>query len=305
MSSGGVGRFCPSSTAENGNKDTTTTTEAMLNDDAIDFISIGTQCSVPHCRQLDFLPFTCDACGTHTCLEHRQPEAHGCTAPLHSQQGRRQHYATPFFPRCPDCNQLVFVSRENKSSSCNSNNNSRNRSCNNSNSNSNSSTTTENTAYGDRIDLDIRSDSSSGGHDGDPLKALEAHRASGCQQNVLEEVKRQKCGVRRCKNPVPFPFQCSDCNAKFCSYHRMPQDHKCARRQERAKAKQRGHGVAEAATAAAAFLTTISKQVSLSSGRIEKAAACAAAAKSRIVGATATAADKSVLNAGSPAVVAH
>lgn len=39
---------------------------------------LGTRCAKKECRQLDFLPFTCDACGMKYCLEHRSYVAHSC-----------------------------------------------------------------------------------------------------------------------------------------------------------------------------------------------------------------------------------
>lgn len=39
---------------------------------------LGTRCAHAECRQLDFLPFTCDACQQVYCLEHRTYRAHGC-----------------------------------------------------------------------------------------------------------------------------------------------------------------------------------------------------------------------------------
>lgn len=45
-----------------------------------DLLSIGKHCSVPACRQLDFLPFQCQHCQHVYCLEHRQPAQHSCSA---------------------------------------------------------------------------------------------------------------------------------------------------------------------------------------------------------------------------------
>jgi hypothetical protein len=45
-----------------------------------DLMSIGQHCSAPGCGQLDFLPFTCDACAATFCLEHRAYGAHTCPA---------------------------------------------------------------------------------------------------------------------------------------------------------------------------------------------------------------------------------
>lgn len=39
---------------------------------------LGTRCAHAECRQLDFLPFTCDACEKVYCLEHRTYRAHKC-----------------------------------------------------------------------------------------------------------------------------------------------------------------------------------------------------------------------------------
>lgn len=41
-------------------------------------MSLGTHCAVSSCRQIDFLPFTCDCCANVYCLEHRTYPAHHC-----------------------------------------------------------------------------------------------------------------------------------------------------------------------------------------------------------------------------------
>lgn len=62
----------------------------------MEFAHIGTRCSVPSCKQHDFLPFTCDACKKVFCLEHRQYIDHSCPA-----------FATKEVPICPICEQPV------------------------------------------------------------------------------------------------------------------------------------------------------------------------------------------------------
>lgn len=52
----------------------------MANSETVDLMSIGAHCSVPSCRQQDFLPFRCAACGGTYCLEHRNHNAHQCPA---------------------------------------------------------------------------------------------------------------------------------------------------------------------------------------------------------------------------------
>ena len=44
-----------------------------------DMLSLGTHCEHPDCSLLDFLPFTCDACGHVYCLDHRSYKAHSCS----------------------------------------------------------------------------------------------------------------------------------------------------------------------------------------------------------------------------------
>nr|GMD84441.1 zinc finger AN1 and C2H2 domain-containing stress-associated protein 16-like [Ipomoea batatas]GME15057.1 zinc finger AN1 and C2H2 domain-containing stress-associated protein 16-like [Ipomoea batatas] len=42
------------------------------------FPNLGKHCSVDDCRQIDFLPFTCDCCHKVFCLEHRSYARHQC-----------------------------------------------------------------------------------------------------------------------------------------------------------------------------------------------------------------------------------
>ncbi|XAR69460.1 hypothetical protein NMG60_11001043 [Bertholletia excelsa] len=42
------------------------------------FPSLGKHCSVDDCKQIDFLPFTCDSCNQVFCLEHRSYIQHQC-----------------------------------------------------------------------------------------------------------------------------------------------------------------------------------------------------------------------------------
>jgi len=44
----------------------------------MEFHHLGSHCSYPDCKQLDFLPFKCDACDRTFCLDHRTYEAHKC-----------------------------------------------------------------------------------------------------------------------------------------------------------------------------------------------------------------------------------
>ncbi|KAL3858582.1 hypothetical protein ACJMK2_008855 [Sinanodonta woodiana] len=44
-----------------------------------EFTSLGKHCSVPHCKQLDFLPFCCGGCSKIFCSNHRLEDSHDCT----------------------------------------------------------------------------------------------------------------------------------------------------------------------------------------------------------------------------------
>ena len=44
--------------------------------------SIGKHCAHEGCKQLDFLPFRCDACTKNYCLDHRTYKEHACAAGL-------------------------------------------------------------------------------------------------------------------------------------------------------------------------------------------------------------------------------
>ncbi|KAH1123052.1 hypothetical protein J1N35_006212 [Gossypium stocksii] len=44
-----------------------------------EFPDLGRHCSVQHCKQIDFLPFTCDRCDLSYCLEHRSYIKHQCS----------------------------------------------------------------------------------------------------------------------------------------------------------------------------------------------------------------------------------
>ncbi|KAL5708200.1 Zinc finger AN1 and C2H2 domain-containing stress-associated protein 16 [Ranunculus cassubicifolius] len=43
-----------------------------------EFPDLGKHCSVDYCKQIDFLPFTCDRCDKVFCLEHRSFGKHQC-----------------------------------------------------------------------------------------------------------------------------------------------------------------------------------------------------------------------------------
>ena len=66
-----------------------------------DLLSLGKHCEAAHCHQLDFLPFTCDACGQVYCLDHRSYMAHNCS------EAAGRETATLVCPLCAKAVKLV------------------------------------------------------------------------------------------------------------------------------------------------------------------------------------------------------
>lgn len=60
----------------------------------------GNQCFVTDCRQLDFLPYRCNACKRTFCQEHRHYDAHQCPD-AHAKDAKA--------PPCPVCGAIVPV----------------------------------------------------------------------------------------------------------------------------------------------------------------------------------------------------
>ncbi|CAL4112507.1 unnamed protein product, partial [Meganyctiphanes norvegica] len=64
---------------------------------------MGTHCAESACRQLDFLPFTCDLCKKEFCVDHHKYDKHNC-----SESYRRDVQV----PICPLCDQPVPSKRD-------------------------------------------------------------------------------------------------------------------------------------------------------------------------------------------------
>ncbi|KAI0221956.1 AN1-type zinc finger protein 2B [Lamellibrachia satsuma] len=68
----------------------------------MEFPDLGEHCSIPTCKQLDFLPVKCDACHKIFCHEHYQYAKHDCT----------ESYAKDNqIPVCPLCNTPIPVKK--------------------------------------------------------------------------------------------------------------------------------------------------------------------------------------------------
>jgi len=64
----------------------------------MEFAELGKHCEWEGCKQLDFLPFVCQACKKTFCLEHRESTSHRCT-----------FFVSKEIPQCPICSQIVHI----------------------------------------------------------------------------------------------------------------------------------------------------------------------------------------------------
>ncbi|XP_028778642.1 zinc finger AN1 domain-containing stress-associated protein 12-like [Neltuma alba] len=62
------------------------------------FPDLGSHCHHVDCNQLDFLPFTCDACSQVFCLEHRSYKSHNCP---------KSHHRSRKVVVCPTCSMSI------------------------------------------------------------------------------------------------------------------------------------------------------------------------------------------------------
>ncbi|RWS23933.1 AN1-type zinc finger protein 2A-like protein [Leptotrombidium deliense] len=68
----------------------------------MEFPDLGEHCSVSSCKQLDFLPFKCDACNQIYCKKHYFYTSHDC---------KEAHSKNKLVPTCPLCNEPVPCKR--------------------------------------------------------------------------------------------------------------------------------------------------------------------------------------------------
>ena len=70
----------------------------MANSQQFDCMAIGKHCAEITCRQLDFLPFTCEFCKKSYCGNHRKPKEHLCEDVINRDS---------MLPRCPLCEKYL------------------------------------------------------------------------------------------------------------------------------------------------------------------------------------------------------
>ncbi|ORY87171.1 hypothetical protein LY90DRAFT_498412 [Neocallimastix californiae] len=71
----------------------------------MEFPDLGKQCHLKECKQLDFLPFTCEYCKHVFCKEHWKPESHRCE----KESTERKDFHTTI---CPLCGKIVPIKRD-------------------------------------------------------------------------------------------------------------------------------------------------------------------------------------------------
>jgi predicted nucleic acid binding AN1-type Zn finger protein len=71
----------------------------------MEFHDLGKQCYLKECKQLDFLPFTCEYCKHVFCHEHWKPENHHCE----KESTERKDFHTTI---CPVCGKIVPIKRD-------------------------------------------------------------------------------------------------------------------------------------------------------------------------------------------------
>ncbi|KAF2217690.1 hypothetical protein CERZMDRAFT_31655 [Cercospora zeae-maydis SCOH1-5] len=76
-------------------------------------LDVGAACQAEYCRQLDFLPFTCQSCNGTFCLDHRTESAHTC--PKAGEWARRE---AEKFRNAPAPNQLKDVDLDSYARQC-------------------------------------------------------------------------------------------------------------------------------------------------------------------------------------------
>jgi len=71
----------------------------------MEFPDLGKQCHLKECKQLDFLPFTCEYCKFVFCHEHWKPENHHCE----KESTEKKDFHTTI---CPVCGKIVPIKRD-------------------------------------------------------------------------------------------------------------------------------------------------------------------------------------------------
>eukprot|EP00039_Didymoeca_costata_P003797 m.69700 g.69700 ORF g.69700 m.69700 type:complete len:247 (-) comp12078_c0_seq3:157-897(-) len=66
----------------------------------MEFPDLGKHCGVRSCKQLDFLPFTCDACGKIFCQFHKDYKNHSC---------EESYKIDNQVPTCPICGTIIAL----------------------------------------------------------------------------------------------------------------------------------------------------------------------------------------------------
>ena len=72
----------------------------------MEFSQLGRHCALESCHRLDWLPFQCERCHQHFCLDHRSAASHSCTVvspPTPAPSLSRHSYINPHRCTAPRC----------------------------------------------------------------------------------------------------------------------------------------------------------------------------------------------------------
>ena len=162
--------------------------------DMPDMLSIGRQCAVKSCRQLDFMPFTCDACHEVYCLEHRQYQSHAC-----AKAGQKETTAIV----CPLCARAIKLSPKED----------------------------PNVAF-ERHTAEVCQDLVYLACNYIWLSWLASHEVclQACDpQNYAKVHRKARCPCPGCREKLTTinTYRCKHCALEVCLKHRFPSDHEC------------------------------------------------------------------------------
>jgi len=165
-----------------------------LNSDLImEFAHIGKSCTF--CNTQDFLPFTCEACQSIFCLEHRSYLAHNCTKSI-----GKDHKVIS----CPLCSQSIHFFDDGSAS--------------------------VHEIFDKHLRLECVNRGSMNGINNNALSSTQTSSSSSSIQSSVPMIKAPKrCLTKGCKDILTTSntFYCPKCRQETCLKHRFGDAHDC------------------------------------------------------------------------------
>ncbi len=166
-----------------------------------DLLSLGSHCQHPECSLLDFLPFTCDACGHVYCLDHRSYQSHNCS------KAAGKDSTTLVCPLCAKAVKLIPGQDPNAAFE----------------------------AHTSKVQLlrarqeACQSSCKFAAVTCRQYLILERHLQDCDPSNYARVHRKLKCPVPGCKEKLTSinTYSCRSCSTDVCLKHRFPSDHAC------------------------------------------------------------------------------